>query len=772
MADGSVIIEAKMDTSKADKELAKLKKDIESTEGAISEQETKKSPLIEQANQLRSEMQKARAEVEQYKQAWISGVVGADTQQARAQERLNSITSEYEKIEAEIEKIDAKLIPAYEKLDGMKEKAGELQQNINRAAKNTKKMEKATKKADKHMGLFATRLRGILLSAFVFNILSRGFRELTEWMGSVIKTNDKARASIAKLKGALLTLAQPLVDVIVPAFASITDFLAQSVTYIAQLVAILFGTTADSASDAAKSLYDEQNAIDGVGTSAKKASKQLAAFDEINKINSDSASSVTDTIIPDFSSLEFRKLPEWLTDMTVTLRDILFEWENLTAEDVLKKVVAALTTLAGAVIGFSVGGIKGAAIGITVGASVGALLSSLLFDGDGVMNTEELLSSLCFALTTVAGGVLGFAVGGPFGAAIGVTVGAGVGVGISKMLFNGDGVMDTEELLKSLCAALFTIVGGVLGFVIGGPGGALLGATVGAGVSAYIGKLLFDNDGKMSQEEIVKSVCLALLSLVGGIIGFVVGGPAGAVMGVLIGATASVALSNFLFDGDGKVSKQELLKGLCVVLGALVGGIIGFAVGGPVGALIGATIGTAATLALTKVDFSSEKGQRIKQAIIDSLVSALYIAAGGVIGFAVGNVPGALIGMVVGAALTLSLKKVNVDDSGVRGFVNNFRGSGFTSTITTGNIPGFANGSVIPPNREFLAILGDNKQETEVVSPLSTMKQAMIEALRESGGSSGTYTFVVNLDGKEVARNQVKHINDMTRQAGKPVLLY
>ena len=91
--------------------------------------------------------------------------------------------------------------------------------------------------------------------------------------------------------------------------------------------------------------------------------------------------------------------------------------------------------------------------------------------------------------------------------------------------------------------------------------------------------------------------------------------------------------------------------------------------------------------------------------------------------------------------------------------------------ISEVSIPRLATGSVIPPNREFLAVLGDNKQETEVVSPLSTMKQAMLEAMRESGISGGTITVVVNLDGKEVARNSVKHINNMTRQAGRPVLL-
>ena len=92
-------------------------------------------------------------------------------------------------------------------------------------------------------------------------------------------------------------------------------------------------------------------------------------------------------------------------------------------------------------------------------------------------------------------------------------------------------------------------------------------------------------------------------------------------------------------------------------------------------------------------------------------------------------------------------------------------------SISEISIPRLATGSVIPPNREFLAVLGDNKQETEVVSPLSTMKQAMLEAMRESGMTDGTITVVVNLDGKEVARNSVKHINNMTRQAGRSVLL-
>ena len=51
-------------------------------------------------------------------------------------------------------------------------------------------------------------------------------------------------------------------------------------------------------------------------------------------------------------------------------------------------------------------------------------------------------------------------------------------------------------------------------------------------------------------------------------------------------------------------------------------------------------------------------------------------------------------------------------------------------------IPYLAQGTVIPANYgNFLAMLGDNQREAEVVSPLSTMKQALTEALAEAGGA-------------------------------------
>ena len=57
--------------------------------------------------------------------------------------------------------------------------------------------------------------------------------------------------------------------------------------------------------------------------------------------------------------------------------------------------------------------------------------------------------------------------------------------------------------------------------------------------------------------------------------------------------------------------------------------------------------------------------------------------------------------------------------------------------INIPEIPQLAQGTVVPANYgNFLAMLGDNKRETEIVSPLSTMKKALSEALAESGGTT------------------------------------
>lgn len=92
-------------------------------------------------------------------------------------------------------------------------------------------------------------------------------------------------------------------------------------------------------------------------------------------------------------------------------------------------------------------------------------------------------------------------------------------------------------------------------------------------------------------------------------------------------------------------------------------------------------------------------------------------------------------GMIAGieTALNWIVDKVNSLE-----IVNPFTGEDIWSPniprFSFDRIPKLATGTVVPANYgEFVGILGDNKREPEVVSPLSTMKQALIEALAESG---------------------------------------
>lgn len=71
-------------------------------------------------------------------------------------------------------------------------------------------------------------------------------------------------------------------------------------------------------------------------------------------------------------------------------------------------------------------------------------------------------------------------------------------------------------------------------------------------------------------------------------------------------------------------------------------------------------------------------------------------------------------------------------------------------------IPMLATGAVIPPNREFLAVLGDQKQGMNIETPLATMIEAFKAALSE-GSYGGDTTVILQLDGREFGRAVVKY---------------
>lgn len=297
-ADGSVIIKAEIDDKQAQKELNALEKKIEALQEKLTNKKSARDTLFNQANNLGAQLDQAKAKLAQMKGGGEFFTSDAIKQQEAA---VASMEKEWNAMNDKLDKQNAAIREGEAELDRMKAKAGELGKQLGNTGKNAGKIQEGLDKASKGMEAFTKRVKMLAKRALVFTIIARALAALRDWLADVVAVNGEARDAIAQLKGALLTLAQPLVQIIIPAFTALVKVLATVVSFIANIVSALFGTTAKESANAAKSLNDQKNAYKGVGGAAKSASKQLASFDEINKLSGESGGGAG-IILPDFST--------------------------------------------------------------------------------------------------------------------------------------------------------------------------------------------------------------------------------------------------------------------------------------------------------------------------------------------------------------------------------------------------------------------------------------------------------------------------------------
>lgn len=130
---------------------------------------------------------------------------------------------------------------------------------------------------------------------------------------------------------------------------------------------------------------------------------------------------------------------------------------------------------------------------------------------------------------------------------------------------------------------------------------------------------------------------------------------------------------------------------------------------------------------------------------------------------------------IVEGSINRIIGALNAISFDIPDFVYGIGGKHIGFNITPVSLPRLATGTVVPrQSRKFAAILGDNNRETEVVSPPSTMKQAMVEALQESGyyrkGESGD--IVIKIDGGEVFRVVKKQNDSYIQRTGRSAFQY
>lgn len=164
---------------------------------------------------------------------------------------------------------------------------------------------------------------------------------------------------------------------------------------------------------------------------------------------------------------------------------------------------------------------------------------------------------------------------------------------------------------------------------------------------------------------------------------------------------------------------------------------------------------------------------RAWQGVID-IFGGLFDTLAAIIKAPINNVIGLINGMLqaVVAGVNAIIEKLNGISVEVPSWVPGLGGKSFgfdLQPVTAPKIPYLARGTVARPNNPFLAVIGDNPQEQEIVSPYSTIKQAVMDAQAEGGSMSRPILVNVNFTGSlaQLARVLQPHITAEGRRLGQ-----
>ena len=851
-ADGSIIIDTDIDDKNAQQKLNRINKKIQSLENQLASKNHGKLPLEENLNSVNTKLQEAKKRLSMLKeeQSAINAAMSpgaspddylraySDKDRVNAalkqqQEEVDAIEKEWKQADRALSSYNSKISGLESKLNQAKVEAGGIYQQVSRTVPDTNKMAKSVDRAQKSAAKFSMRLREVIRSALVFTIITQALAKFREWLGMVIKTNDEARAAIARLNGALLTLAQPLIVVIIPAFTKFVDILARIIAMAARFTAALFGTTAEKAADSAENLYEETEAIEGTGEAAEKAEKSLASFDEINQLaggdkkkeENKKEDKLEEPIEPDFSIVKNK------------------------VQDALSSILELLTGAALLALG---------AILVFTGASIPLGLALMVA---GALAIADAITSNPEAIKTLLQGGLGEALSiiGPLVAVIGVllVVTGHILLGIALIILGatiwavgtasgdeGDFVQNIITRLSEAAAVIGPLIA-VLGVFLVITGNILLGvAFIIAGAALWaVGKAAGDEGDfieniktRLSEAAVVIGPLIAVLGVLLVIMGNILMGVAFIILGAALWSAGKAAGDEGDFVQNIITRLQEAAEAIGPWI-AIIGIVLLVAGQIPLG--IGLIVLGIAIFALGKMDMDGG------ESLIDTIVSALsaamveispYIA---IIGLVLILVPGmqaigialliagiglfiagtamaasndnemkswvevlqldkveqwvstalllAGIALVAIGAMTLNplfllagiallgggvaLKALNsgsVKTGGGSFSAGSGAGRMSAPKLALADVPMLAKGAVIPPNREFLAVLGDQKRGTNIEAPTSEIEAAVARGIQRSGmgGGSGDHITILQIGEQEMARVVYRLNNQQTQRIG------
>lgn len=775
-ADGSVIIKADIDDKQAQRELNALTKKIDALQEKLNSKKRNRDFLANRAADLADSLEKEQEKLAHMKSGdefFTSFHIERQT------ELVKSLRGEWKDVNKKLDTQNDRIAEAEHAIDREKEKAGQLATQIAAAKEKTTGFSAAAEEADKRLKKFSDRVKTLARRVLVFSLITRALRSLKDYMWEAIQTNDEAMAAVGRLKGALRTLAQPILNVLIPAFIVLVNVITQVVNALSKLVAMIFGTTADEAARAAENLYNQQKALSGVGGAAKKASKSLASFDEINKLSGDTSSGAGGSGAPNFVS-SMKDQISAVTSLFVGA-GLLALGAILTFSGINIPLGIALMAIGALTIYSAVsenwGAIKealqGELAGIVAIVSVALLALGAIFVFGGVNVPLGLgllvLGAVGLAATIAANwGVIKEALQGEVGQIVAVVstallalgaillfTGAGIALGLGLILAGAAGlaaaiVPNWESIVEALQGPLGEVIGKISAALL------VLGVVLlftGAGVPLGLGLIAVGAVGLAAAIapnwnfllEKLKGVWEDIKAwfnntVIGGLLkakekiaewGHNVIGKVKDVLGIHSPSTETAQMGDYMMQGlaNGINENQEIvLEQFQLVLDNIDAEFLVWEENFMTGfSKFSAEFNKAwlAHWSLTNRNFVIQWNY-----IIESFQRGINNVIDG-------------LNRLVAAANSLS------------DLTGKHYGSVSRVNVAKLPIPKLATGAVIPPNREFMAVLGDQKSGTNIETPLATMVQAFKQALAESGyGGSNEAVLVLDKDvlGKVVYR--------------------
>lgn len=373
------------------------------------------------------------------------------------------------------------------------------------------------KRTTSHIASFTSALKRIAMYRFLRSVIKAITAAIGEGITNIYRYSqavgtslapamDRAKSATLTFKNSIGAALAPVLEALIPVLVRVCNWLTTFNNLLAAIFAGLSGKSSYTAAVEATATWGDN--LKSAAGSAKELKRQLLGFDELNVLNDPSSGGGGGggASTPDYASMfEERNLPQgmfdWLQDFRLVFSDVVLDWSNINGEQLAEKIISGLFTITGLL----VGGIPGAVVGF--------LLS--LF--------------------------------------------------VNKYLFNRDGKLDSEEIAKIVVTGLLGITGAIAGGLIGGHAGALIGFSLGVILSMFVGKTIFDGDGKLSKDEISSLIVAGLLGIGGGIIGFLVGGLPGALIGFSLGVVLSISLEGIFQKATG--SKDPVKKFIYGLIG-------------------------------------------------------------------------------------------------------------------------------------------------------------------------------------------------------------